>query len=135
MYVVIGAAMEVHQMVGRGLAEAIYQEALQMEMEAQGLTAEREKVLPIYYKGKEMQKRYIADFYYHGVLVELKSASSLCSEHRAQLFNYMRISKTYRGLLINFGEKSLRAERFLYLPDEDDFILLTQQNYKHYIAL
>lgn len=99
-----------------------------------GLTAEREKQLHLYYKGMQMEKTYFADFYYHGIIIELKSADSICSEHRAQLFNYMRITKTFRGILINFGEKSLRAERYLYLPEEDNFVLLSQDNYKDYIT-
>ena len=72
-------------------------------------------------------------FLYKGIVVEMKSVDSITSEHRAQLFNYMRISDHKRGLLLNFGEKRLRAERYLYLPEDDDFILLTQENYKDYI--
>ena len=63
----------------------------------------------------------------------MKSVEEINSDHRAQLFNYMRITGKYRGILLNFGEKRLRAERYLYLPEEDDFILLTQQNYKDFI--
>ena len=134
MYQIVGAAMEVHKVLGRGLAEAIYQEALTIELSQQSMIVEREKILPIYYKGQKMQKTYLVDVYYKGIIIELKSTNSLCSEHRAQLFNYMRISKTYRGLLIKFGEKSLHAERYLYLPEQDHFILLTQENYKEYIT-
>ena len=72
-------------------------------------------------------------FLYKGIVVEMKSVDSITSEYRAQLFNYMRISDHKRGLLLNFGEKRLRAERYLYLPEDDDFILLTQENYKDYI--
>jgi GxxExxY protein len=134
MYLIVGAAMDVYNEIGRGLSEYIYQEAMRMELEDKGILAEKEKVLNLYYKGRKMGKFYVADFYYNGIIVETKSASSLCSEHRSQLFNYMRISHTRRGLLINFGEKSLRAERYLYQPDEDDFVLLTQKNYKDYIS-
>ena len=56
------------------------------------------------------------------------------SDHRAQLLNYMRISGMHRGILFNFGEKFLRSERYLYLPDDDDFVLLTQDNYRDYIT-
>ena len=133
MYDVVGAAMEVHATLGRGMAESIYQEALFLELQMNHHEAEREKPLAITYKGIELKKYYVADFYYKGVIVETKSVESLCSDHRAQLFNYMRISRTLRGLLINFGEKSLRAERYLYLPERDDFVLLTKSNYKFYI--
>ena len=134
IYDVVGAAMEVHKNLGRGLFEPVYQDALDMEMDSRGLTAEREKQLHLYYKGVQMEKTYYADFYYRGIIVELKSTDSICSDHRAQLFNYMRITKSFRGILINFGEKSLRAERYLYLPDEDNFILLSQENYKNFIT-
>ena len=66
-------------------------------------------------------------------MVELKSVASLLPEHRAQLFNYMRITGTLRGILVNFGEKSLRAERYLYLPAEDDFVLVNESNYRQFI--
>ena len=133
MYDVVGAAMEVHATLGRGLSEPIYQEALMMELDMRGLKAEREKPLSVYYKGKLLSKYYVADFYYKDIIVELKAVDKLNSDHRAQLFNYMRISNVERGLLINFGERSLRAERYLYLPEDDDFVLLTKANYKDYI--
>ena len=133
IYDVVGAAMEVHKTLGRALFEPVYQEALEIEMTNRPMAVEREKQLSLYYKGKKMDKTYYADFYYKGIIIELKSAEEICSEHRAQLFNYMRITKQHRGILINFGEKSLRAERYLYLPEEDNFVLLTQENYKNYI--
>ena len=134
MYDVVGAAMEVHSTLGRGMAEPIYQEALALEMKSRGMNAEREKQLNLYYKGVLMEKVYYADFYYNGIIIELKSVEDICSDHRAQLFNYMRISKQDKGILFNFGEKSLHTERYLYLPLEDNFVLLTQDNYKCYIS-
>ena len=80
-----------------------------------------------------MKKYYVADFVYNGIIVELKSVSGIIPEHRAQLFNYMRITSTHRGILINFGEKNLHSERYLYIPEEDDFVLLNESNYKQYI--
>ena len=134
IYNFVGAAMEVHATLGRGLAEAIYQEALLMELESRGEHAEREKLLPVYYKGRKLEKTYIADFCYKGIVIEIKATDQLCAEHRAQLFNYLRICHPDRGILVNFGEKSLRAERYLYDSKSDDFILLTKDNYKRYIT-
>jgi len=134
IYDVVGAAQEVHATLGRGLAEPIYQEALAIEMHERGMEFEREKQLHLYYKKHLMEKVYYADFYYQGVIVELKAVENILSEHRSQLFNYMRISCQDRGVLLNFCEKSLRAERYLFLPDEDKFVLLTQNNYKSYIS-
>ena len=104
-----------------------------MEMKRRGHEIEREVRLNLYYKGELMEKVYYADFVYKGIILELKSVDTIISEHRAQLFNYMRITNINRGILLNFGEKSLRAERYLYLPKEDNFILLTESNYKYYI--
>ena len=133
MYNVVGAAMEVYNVLGRGMAEQIYQEALQKEMSLRGMDAEREKVLTLQYKGQTLDKTYKADMVYNGIIIELKSCEELCSDHRAQLFNYMRITQHTRGILFNFGEKNLHTERFLYIPEYDDFILLNQDNYKDFI--
>ena len=133
IYEMVGAAQEVHSTLGRGMHERVYQEALAVEMKQRGLDFQREKHLNIIYKGVQLDLTYVADFYYKGIIVELKSLDSINSEHRAQLFNYMRITGHNRGILINFGEKRLRAERYLYDNILDDFILLTQDNYKMYI--
>ena len=133
IYNVVGAAMEVHKTLGRGMAEPIYQEALALEMKERGMEAEREKPLHLYYKGRLLEKTYYADFFYKDIIIELKSVDDISSDHRAQLFNYMRITGVHRGILLNFGEMSLRSERYLYIPEDDNFILLTQGNYKHYI--
>jgi len=133
IYDVVGAAMEVHKTLGRGMEEPIYQEALAVEMNKRGMVAEREKELRLTYKDIMLKKTYYADFYYQGIIIELKSVSEIISDHRAQLFNYMRITGTHRGVLLNFGEKFLRAERYLYIPDDDDFVLLMQDNYRDYI--
>ena len=133
IYNVVGAAMEVHTTLGRGMAEPIYQEALAVEMKKRGMIAEREKELSLQYKDVVLKKKYYADFYYNGIIIELKSVEEVSSVHRAQLFSYMRITGLHRGILMNFGEKFLRAERYLYIPEDDDFVLLMQDNYKDYI--
>ena len=92
IYDVVGAAMEVHATLGRGMAEPIYQEALAIEMNKRDMVVEREKPLRLQYKDVILEKIYYADFYYNGILIELKSVDEICSDHRAQLFNYMRIT-------------------------------------------
>ena len=134
MYNVVGAAMEVHSILGYGMAEAIYQEALAVEMEKRGMVAEREKELFLQYKDITLKKTYFADFYYNGIIIELKSVEEITPVHRAQLFNYLRITKKNRGILFNFGEESLYTERYLYLPQYDDFVMLNHDNYKDYIT-
>ena len=134
IYDVVGAAMEVYNTLGRGMAEPIYQEALAVEMKKRGMVVEHEKELRLRYKDVVLEKKYYADFYYNGIIIELKSVEEICSDHRAQLFNYMRITGRDRGILLNYGEKFLRAERYLYLADDEDFVLLMQENYKDYIT-
>jgi GxxExxY protein len=73
IYDVIGAAMEVYNTLGRGMAEPVYQEALAIEMSQRGMTAEREKPLKLHYKNTLMEKTYYADFYYKGIIIEMKS--------------------------------------------------------------
>ena len=133
IYDVVGVAMEVYNTLGYGMAEPIYQEAFAKEMELQGMVAEREKQLRLYYKDILLDKTYYADFYYNNIVIEMKAVEKIVSDHRAQLFNYMRIAQQHKGILLNFGEKSLRAERYIFDEDENRFILLTQTNYKRYI--
>lgn len=134
IYDAVGVAMEVHSTLGRGLAEPVYQEAFAIEMRLRGISVEREKILHLRYKDVIMEKTYVADFFYRGIIIEFKSVEEITSDHRAQLMNYMRITHETRGLLFNFGEKNLHTERYLYLPEEDDFVLLTHDNYKLYIT-
>ena len=135
MYDIVGAAMEVYNTLGRGMEEPIYQEALQMELDERGIGYKREVWFDMFYKGKKMKKRYKADFVINGVIVELKSVIIFSSEHRAQLFNYMRITKQNRGILMNFGGKSFAAERYWYQEETDDFILLKESNYRDYVDI
>jgi GxxExxY protein len=134
IYDVVGAAMEVYNTLGRGMAEAVYQESLDKEFRRREMNVEREKELRMYYKGELLEKTFFADFFYKGIIIELKSVQEVNPDHRAQLFNYMRITRQHRGILLNFGEDNLHTERYLYLPQYDDFILLNQDNYRDYIT-
>ena len=120
IYKVIGAAMEVHNELGYGLLEPIYNEAISMELDRRNVKVEPEKFLPCYYKNQLMKKSYRMDIVVEDdVIVELKSVSKLSKAHRAQLFNYMRLTKKSVGLLINFGDEQLRGERYVYDDEEN----------------
>ena len=115
IYNIIGAAMEVHHELGFGLLEPIYQEALHLELNDMHIPNLREQEIYIRYKHHTLEKRYRIDFLVDGdIIVELKSVSHLTADHRAQLCNYLRITKKPVGLLINFGERSLIGERWVY---------------------
>ena len=109
---ILNACFEVHKELGNGFLEAVYQEALELELKNQNIPYEREKLLPITYKGKLLEKEYYADFICYGkIVVELKAVAALTSSHKAQVINYLKASSNEIGLLINFGTNSLKWER------------------------
>ena len=109
---IINACMEVHNELGNGFLEPVYQEALEEEFKIQGIPYVREKLLPVMYKGKQLQKEYYADFVcYDDIIVELKAVSVLSKPHKAQVLNYLNAANKEIGLLINFGETKLKWER------------------------
>ena len=116
MYKIIGAAMDLYNELGYGYSEPIYQKCLSIICSEKGIPWEREKLLNMSFHGRELNKKYVADFVCYGdIIVELKAVSELSNEHRAQLFNYLRITDSYAGILINFGNPDkLVSERYLY---------------------
>ena len=114
VYKIIGAAMSVHSELGYGLLEPVYQEALHLELLDRGIANDREIEIPIYYKKHLLEKKYRMDIVVDDIIVELKSVTGLVSAHRAQLCNYLRLTRKPIGLLINFGEESLIGERWAY---------------------
>ena len=117
--------MEVHKVLNWGLLEPLYNEAMHLELSDRGIAHETLKNLPCYYKGRKMEKHYQMDLVVQDdVIIELKSVSKLISAHRAQLFNYMRITKKPIGLLINFGQSKLQGERYGLDPITNECVLL-----------
>jgi len=114
-YKLMGAAFEVYNELGCGLLEEIYQQALEIEFKLREVPFESKKQLEVYYKSRKLDKIYIPDLYvFNGIIVELKSVSELIPEHESQLFNYMKITKTKVGYLINFGHKDeLEWKRYI----------------------
>lgn len=111
---IIGAAMEVHKVLGRGFLESVYQEALSIEFQNKGIPFEQEHKIQISYKGCLLNKYFVADFLcYDSIIVELKALSSLDGGHEAQIINYLKATKFKYGLLLNFGEISLKYKRFI----------------------
>ena len=126
MYNIIGAAMSLYNEIGSGYSEPIYQECLSVLCTERDIPWEREKLLKMYFHGIELEKTYKADFVcYDDIIVELKAVNELLSEHRAQLFNYMRITNTKFGIIINFGESQrLHAEKYMFNKLTNKFELI-----------
>jgi GxxExxY protein len=114
-YRLMGAAFEVYNDRGFGLAEDIYQECVEIELGLRDIPFKPKAEIKCYYKGRELKKRYVPDLMVFDCLViELKSVSELTVEHEAQLINYLRITRQPVGYLVNFGHKdTLQWKRFI----------------------
>ncbi len=113
-YTIIGLCMEVHKTLGRGLSEVVYKDALQIEFKQNNIPFEREKKYEITYKGTPLQHHYYADFIiFDKIILEVKAISSIVEEHYKQVINYLALSKTKVGLIVNFGEDSLVHKRVI----------------------
>jgi GxxExxY protein len=114
VYAIIGAAMIVHNELGSGFLEAVYQEALEIEFSLKDIPAQREVPLQIYYKDALLSKYYIADFLcFNKIIIEIKALSKLSTEHQAQVLNYLKATGLQLGVLINFGQPKLEFKRII----------------------
>jgi GxxExxY protein len=106
---IIGAAIEVHRRLGPGLLESAYQECLCRELFERGISFERERALPVEYKGIRLECGYRLDMLVAGeVVVEIKAVEALAPVHEAQLLTYLRLGGWQVGLLINFNVPILK---------------------------
>lgn len=116
---IIGCAMKVHSFLGNGFQEVIYQRALAIEMDSDGLYYEREKEMPIIYKERNIGTRRVDFFVENRIMVELKAVIELEDVHLAQGKNYLEAYNMEVGLLINFGARSLQFKRLFNRPEQD----------------
>ena len=110
-YKIIGCALKVHNTLGNGFQEVIYQRCLAIELEKKGLIYEREKEMPIYYEGFEVGTRRADFIIEEKIMVEIKAIIQLEDVHLAQGLNYLTAYNLETGLLINFGSTSLQTKR------------------------
>lgn len=114
-YAIIGAAMAVHNELGHGFLEAVYQDALEIEFRKQGISYEREKKLDIYYSGEKLSSFYRPDFIcFDEVVVEIKALSKMSGAEDGQIINQLRASRLHKALLINFGQPKLDYKRMVF---------------------
>lgn len=126
-YDIIGAAIEVHKIMGRGLLESVYHQCLKEEFMHRKINFQTELKIPVTYKGKELDMDFRCDFLVEQrIVLELKAVSEFTSAFEAQLLNYMKLLQCPKGILINFncsntfneGQKTFVNEYFGILPNE-----------------
>jgi GxxExxY protein len=115
VYRIVGAAMEAYNELGPGFLEAVYQEALEIELGLRGIPFEPQKPLAVFYKGRRLKKEYVADVLcFAQIIAELKALDKLSGKEEAQIINYLKATRLRVGLLINFGNpKELEWRRFV----------------------
>jgi GxxExxY protein len=113
-YEIIGICMEVHRILGKGFLEIVYKDALEYEFNVRGITYEREKLYEIHYKEIILRHKYYADFVVHdNIILEVKAQKGIVDEHYKWVINYLAYSKCELGLIVNFGEDSLKTKRVI----------------------
>ena len=115
VYAIVGAAIEVYNVLGSGFLEPVYQEALEIELASRGIPFEPQQELRIIYKRRELDQKYIPDFIvYEKVIVEIKALDRLTSREEAQLLNYLKATGMEVGVLINFdSDRKLEWKRMV----------------------
>ena len=112
---IIGAAMEVHNCLGCGFLEPVYQEALEKEFSFREIAYKAQFPLRIQYKNTFLEKTYIADFVvFEKIIVEIKAVDILTTVHTSQVLNYLKATNFQLGILLNFGSKSLESKRLVH---------------------
>ncbi len=113
-YEIIGACMEVHNNLGHGFSEIVYKDALEYEFKKRNISFEREKEYNVHYKDIILPHKFYADFVIFGeIILEVKSVSQLTKSHYAQVINYLAVSESPLGILVNFNEDHLVYKRFV----------------------
>lgn len=113
-YNIIGYCMEIHKVLGKGMLEIIYKDALEIDLKNNNIPFEREKKYEVIYKGVSLKHHFYADFVIDNkIIIEVKSQQGVVEEHYKQTLNYLAISKCKLGLIVNFGNDSLQYKRLI----------------------
>ncbi|RDI54686.1 GxxExxY protein [Flavobacterium glaciei] len=113
-YEIVGLCMEVHRILGPGLLEIVYKDALEIEFKNHNIPYEREKEYTVEYKGIILPHKFYADFVvYTDIILEVKSIKEISNDHLAQILNYMKLADTPIGIIANFQNKSLVHKRLI----------------------
>jgi GxxExxY protein len=111
-YQIIGLCMEVHRILGKGLLEIVYKDAIEYEFKQKNIPYVREKQFKVEYKGVVLPHFFYADFVvFDNIILEVKAQKGIVDEHYSWVINYLAVSKCPLGLIVNFGENSLATKR------------------------
>ncbi|MBI2967551.1 MAG: GxxExxY protein [Bacteroidetes bacterium] len=114
-YQIIGICMEIHRILGKGLLEIVYKDAIEYEVKKKKIPYEREKKYEIEYKGIILPHYFFADFVvFDKIILEVKAQKGIVDDHYTWLINYLAISKCPLGLIVNFGENRLITKRVIF---------------------
>ena len=114
-YNIVGICMEVHRILGGGLLEIIYKDALEYEFRKNNIPFEREKKYDIKYKDIVLAHKFFADFVvYDEIILEVKASKEIIDEHTAQTINYLKLADSDLGIIVNFNKKSLQHKRIIH---------------------
>lgn len=113
-YKVIGLCMEVHRILGHGLLEVVYKDALELELKQHKISYTREKEYAVSHKGNVLPHKFYADFVVHdNIILEIKAMNNINKEHIAQTINYIKLAKGRLGIIVNFGTAELQYKRVI----------------------
>jgi GxxExxY protein len=120
VYEIIGAAIEVHKELGPGFLESVYEKAMVLESNFRSISHETQVRLPVFYKGKKLNKEFVADYIgFRKIVVEFKCIPKLTNVEEAQIINYLKATGMEVGLLVNFGSKGkLEWKRYILSREE-----------------
>lgn len=112
--IIIGIAFQIHNLLGKGFLEIVYKDAMEYELRKRNIPYEREKEYSIWYKEVILPHKFYADFVVFGnIIVEIKAQEGIADVHYAQTINYLRVSGCKVGLILNFGESSMKLKRIV----------------------
>ena len=113
-YTIVGLCMEVHRVLGPGLLEIVYKDALEIEFKINNIPYKREKEFIVNYKENILPHKFYADFVvYEDIILEVKSVKEVTNEHLSRTLNYMKLADTPVGIIVNFQNKSLTHKRLI----------------------
>lgn len=111
---IIGICMEIHRILGCGLLEVVYKDALEFELNQHKIPYSREKEFAVQYKGVILPHKFYADFVlYDNIILEVKALNEISKDHIAQTINYIKLTKGKLGIIVNFGTQSLQQKRII----------------------